>query len=284
GRLPDRESDVQDIHRAPGGKRIGALRALFSLFTLLPVRSGERDLEALWERPYLLPLIGAVFGLTMMGVLYPLSLILPLLVAAPCALFAVHLLNRFLHFDALLDLGDGLVAHGDREMKVRAMRDSGVGAGAMAFGLFFTLVTVASLSSLTDHALILLPFGVEILSRVSMVACAGRGDPREGLGRMIVSRTRFRAVIPSIALSLVLLSPLLLMTQAWGVSSILQVIVGFSVLVMVSVIIGVGMASLSQRSFGAVSGDVMGATNEISRLVLLVTGTVVMDWMVSMPW
>ncbi|MFP4197108.1 MAG: adenosylcobinamide-GDP ribazoletransferase [Methanomassiliicoccales archaeon] len=263
---------------------MGALRALFSLFTLLPVRSGERDLEALWERPYLLPLIGAVFGLTMMGVLYPLSLILPLLVAAPCALFAVHLLNRFLHFDALLDLGDGLVAHGDRGMKVRAMRDSGVGAGAMAFALFFTLMTVTSLSTLPDHALILLPFGMEILSRVSMVACVGLGDPREGLGKMIVSRTRFRAVIPSVALSLALLSPLLLMTQAWSASYIPQTIAAFSVLGMISVIVGGTMASLSQRSFGAVSGDVIGATNEISRLVLLVMGTVVMDWMVSMPW
>ncbi len=66
-------------------------------------------------------------------------------IAAAVAIAGLLLITGVHHFDGLLDLGDGLMAHGDREKRIRALTDRQVGAGGVAAGIAVTLLLFAGL-------------------------------------------------------------------------------------------------------------------------------------------
>jgi adenosylcobinamide-GDP ribazoletransferase len=47
-------------------------------------------------------------------------------------------------------------------------------------------------------------------------------------------------------------------------------------MVLISIVVGYLMARIARRNFGMVNGDVLGATNEIARPMILITMLVVM--------
>lgn len=252
------------------------MRALVSLFTVVPVNSSIADFEDLSRRFWLLPVIGAFFGIVASLSLMVFSELFSLLLSAVLTVLILEAINRFLHFDGLMDLGDGLVAHGDQEKKLGAMKDSSIGAGGVAFALFFTLLSIVAYASLPSHrhfsVLLLAPFAAEVLSRHSMLVCTALGRPRPGLGSTFVANTNYRAILPSLILSIILVMSawtlLLLQTGAEGIFYLGAALISV-LLVIVSSLIGIIIASVAIRSFGCVNGDVIGATNEIARPLLL---------------
>ncbi|NYT11524.1 MAG: adenosylcobinamide-GDP ribazoletransferase [Methanomassiliicoccales archaeon] len=266
------------------------MKALFSLFTVVPVNSSMTDFEDLSRRFWLLPIIGAFFGIIASLALFVSSEVFSLFLSAVLVVFILQALNRFLHFDGLMDLGDGLIAHGDQGKKLGAMKDSSIGAGGVAFALFFTLLSIAALASLPSHhpaqILIIAPFVAEVLSRNAMLVCTSVGKPRPGLGSTFVSNTSRRAIIPSFVLSWALsaVTWYLLVAGSEGAFDLLNstlislppyiwiTLLSF-VIALVSVLVGLVMARIALRSFGCVNGDVIGATNEITRPVVLMTIT-----------
>ncbi|HUV24293.1 MAG TPA: adenosylcobinamide-GDP ribazoletransferase [Methanomassiliicoccales archaeon] len=266
------------------------MKALFSLFTVVPVNSNMADFEDLSRRFWLLPIIGAFFGIIASLALLVSSEVFSLFLSAVLVVFILQAVNRFLHFDGLMDLGDGLVAHGNQEKKLGAMKDSSIGAGGVAFALFFTLLSIAALASLPPHhpahILIIAPFAAEVLSRNAMLVCTSMGKPRPGLGSTFVSNTSRGAIIPSFVISLVLLSVgwYLLVAGSEGAFALLDsTMISLPpyiwttalslILTAVSLLVGWVMARIALRSFGCVNGDVIGATNEITRPVILMAIT-----------
>ncbi|HPT74691.1 MAG TPA: adenosylcobinamide-GDP ribazoletransferase, partial [Methanomassiliicoccaceae archaeon] len=84
------------------------------------------------RRFWTVPVIGLFYGLVAGTLFYALGHVFNGLIVAAIILLAVHGLNRFLHFDGLIDLGDGLIATGTMEKKMSAMKDTRVGAGGVA--------------------------------------------------------------------------------------------------------------------------------------------------------
>jgi adenosylcobinamide-GDP ribazoletransferase len=200
-------------------------------------------------------------------------------VAAVVALLLVHMLNRFLHLDGLSDLGDGLLSGGGPDKKVAAMKDSRSGAGGVAYVLFFELLAVASLSTLAGEEAVLwffAPFAAEVLAKNALVTCAASGRPAEGMAGIFVRNTTEGAVVPSMLLSLLLVLPLgLLLAYVWGCCPYVITTAVLS-MVLVSILVGYIMARVAKRNFGLVNGDVLGATNEIARPMILIIMFVVL--------
>jgi adenosylcobinamide-GDP ribazoletransferase len=228
---------------------------------------------------WLVPIIGAFFGLVAGASFFILNWAIGGFIAAVSALLLVHVLNRFLHIDGLSDLGDGLLSGGGQEKKVAAMKDSRTGAGGVAYVLFFELLYVAALFTLAgeDMALWLFaPFAAEVLAKNALVTCAASGRPAEGLAGIFVRNTTEGAVVPSTALSLLLVLPLgLLLASTWGCCVFKNMTIILS-MVLISIVVGYLMARIARRNFGMVNGDVLGATNEIARPMILITMLVVM--------
>jgi len=104
---------------------MSTLLALLQFTTILPLGKPQ-DFSLFARRSWLYPLAGYVIGgLAAIPVLF----IADHTIAAAGAVALVLLISGAHHFDGLLDLGDGLMAHGDQEKRVRALTDRQVGAG-----------------------------------------------------------------------------------------------------------------------------------------------------------
>ena len=242
------------------------------MFTVIPAKVDGKDVDELSRKFYLIVFVGALYGLLAAGIFHLGQGLLSVAVLAAVVLAVFHLMNRFLHLDGLSDFGDGMVCGGNAERRMAAMKDSKTGAGGVGYALVFTLLSFAALASLTGKAeLLFLPLIAEIMNKNAMVFCAYGGKAREGLGNAFVSNTRGKQAVASLVLSVLLalgLSVLLdLPTAYWGWEMAIWFAVAGG---LVSSIAGLVMSSVAMKNFGAVNGDVMGATNEISRPVVLI--------------
>lgn len=260
---------------------IGAIKAAFSMFTIVPIDVEGEEVMALSKRLYLVVLVGLVLGMLGGGIMYFLTEVYSPFVCAVIVVFLLMGLNRFLHLDGLADMGDGLLVLGDQERKLTVMKDSHIGAGGMAYAMLFTLLSVASLSSISHWFYFLIPFTAEILIKVSMVSCAASGEAREGMGGIFVRNTSGGSVIIALALALVFIAP------AWWLlaPNYLDGLAIIAIIVLVSMVVimtGVVMARVAMKHFGCVNGDILGATNEVSRATIylaLIGALWLVDWL-----
>jgi adenosylcobinamide-GDP ribazoletransferase len=165
-----------------------------------------------------------------------------------------------------------MVCGGDAERRLAAMKDSKTGAGGVGHVMVFSLLSFAALASITGRAeLLFLPLIAEIMNKNAMVFCAFGGKAREGLGNSFVSNTRAKQAIASLMLSALLAFGLVFLvglpTVHWTWYKVLMfVIVGG----LVSAVVGLYVSRVAMKNFGAVNGDVLGATNEICRPAVLI--------------
>lgn len=243
------------------------------MFTLVPIDVEGEDVMALSKKFYLVTLVGLVLGLIGGTVMYFLTEAFSPLVCAVIVVFLLMGLNRFLHLDGVTDMGDGLMVLGDHERKLTVMKDSHIGAGGMAYAMLFTLLAVASLSGVGHDFYFLAPFTAEILMKVSMVVCAASGDAREGMGGIFVKNTDVESVIIAFVMALVFIITAwwFLMPEWLSIANVAWILM---VVIVITLFTGAYVARLAMKHFGCVNGDILGATNEIARpmIVLAITG------------
>jgi adenosylcobinamide-GDP ribazoletransferase len=228
-----------------------SVKALFQWTTVLPL-GAPADFEAFARRSYLYPLAGWLIG----GIVGAVIFFVPdRALAAAFALAGVLLLSGCNHFDGLLDLGDGVMAHGSREKRISALTDRQVGAGGVAFGLIFSLIAFAGLLSAGVPAYAILI--AEVGAKVAMSVVTTFGSPfREGIQSFLHARSK--RYFPF--LSVLLFLPLFLLPMSTRAIAVAMVL---------SVVVPLVLVAISARLFGGVNGDVAGAANEITRAVIL---------------
>lgn len=231
------------------------MRSVLSLLqfaTVLPLGKMQ-DLERFARRSYLYPVAGYVIGLI---AAVPVYFIADRTVAAAVAIAIVIVLSGAHHFDGLLDFGDGLMAHGDKEKRVHALTDRQVGAGGIAAGLVTTLLLFAGLQASVSIASAII-IG-EVCAKFSMAFLTAYGTPfREGMHSYLHQYAH--PYFPFI--SILLCIPLILLpvrTEALLIAGIFMILCPLILL------------SVSNKIFGGVNGDVVGASNEITRAVVIV--------------
>lgn len=258
---------------------MGALKAMFSFFTMLRIDIDESDMRAMDSSFHLVPIVGLFYGAMAFVMLVLLSEFVDSLIAAVTTLFAVSLMNRFLHLDGVMDLGDGLVVSGGRDDHLRALKDSRIGAGGVAFAVFAVLLATTTWSALVAGGLLVIVLVAEVFSRNASVAAAAFGTPGNGMAGESVRKTGPLSLLVAVALSVALTLPFLLYLSYIGDLTYLQTMVVMAVMVLLSVLSGWFMATVAERNFGMVNGDVLGATNELTRPLLAIASLAVFTWM-----
>jgi len=256
-----------------------ALKGMFSFFTMLPINIEMKEMKAMDSNFWLVPVIGFFYGilsLAVYGIIY--ELIGSPLISAITALFSMHVCNRFLHLDGMIDIGDGLTVAGQREDHLRALKDTRIGAGGMATGLFVVLMTVACYSYSPYVVLFLIPVA-EIMARNAQVSAAAFGIPGQGMAGNSVRLTTKEDLIKSSALTAVFsFVSVYAVSLIWDMYIYDGVIIAVIIAFLLSILWGIIMANIAEKNFGMVNGDVLGATNESSRaLILLISLIVVMS-------
>jgi adenosylcobinamide-GDP ribazoletransferase len=270
-----------------------ALKAAFSMFTIVPLEVEGEDVVALSHKLWMITIVGAFYGLLAGAVFTAVGYVTSYLVGGVVAFLLVQWMNRFLHFDGLSDLGDGLVCTGTLDKKLAAMKDSHTGAGGMGYALMFTAMTLAAYASVPLYAVFFMPFAAEVLSRLAMVACASGGrSTKEGLGGIFVRNVTSGAVLVAFIIAFVFTAAAALLpypvpmwtafdsaTLAWFYT----MPVALLLFGMLAVLIGRATARVAMRNFGVVNGDILGATNEMARALLLVVMLVVFWCLGTLP-
>jgi adenosylcobinamide-GDP ribazoletransferase len=237
------------------------VRALLSFFTALPVR--DSSLEAAAARAYLLPLVGLFTG-GPGAALILLSYAMPPGVVATLALGAVLIAAGLHHTDGVLDTGDALMVRGTQERRRAVLKDARVGVGGIGALFFVYAPTLAALAALADdsptRAAIALIAG-EVAARSAMLLILAFGKPAEPGSSSVPFVRALKGPRRVVGASLALLGPLICLVPL-GASAPLAAL---------SALLTAPIALLiARRAFGGIGGDVVGATGELARGVLLV--------------
>jgi adenosylcobinamide-GDP ribazoletransferase len=240
--------------------------ALLQFTTILPVGK-TAPFEAFARRCWMYPLAGYVTGGIAALILFMLPA--PPLVIAALGLGILFLLTGCNHLDGLLDLGDGLMAHGSREVRIRALTDRTIGTGGIAFGLIITLLSFGSLASVQMACVAVII--AEVAGKYAMAVMTIFGKPfHDGLHATLHQQTHPWFIIPST----MLLLPLIFLPVSLG-----SLIGAFFIMV----VIPGTLIILAARLFGGVNGDVTGAAGEITRagvfaIIACTQGPVFFSW------
>jgi adenosylcobinamide-GDP ribazoletransferase len=231
----------------------------------LPERWGETT-EDLGQSLTYFPLVGLLLGAILFGINYCLSFILPGSVVNVLLIIALTIMTGAHHLDGLMDSFDGAVSGKSRERRLKIMADSRVGAFGIIAVILLLLLKYVSLSSLPGirimPALLLMP----MLSRWIMVYSIFTFPyaRNSGMGLAFKQGAKWQRLAIGTAITLII-SIVLLSWQGL-------------VLIMLLWLITFGIASYFNSRLGGLTGDVYGALNEISEVLVLVLITSLLHW------
>lgn len=238
------------------------IKNLIAFLTIIPVGMDPDCLMDAANYMYLFPLVGAFIGL-LSGLFAWLTLqILPSLVMGVLTLGIILTLTGLHHTDGLLDFGDGIMLQGSPQRKIEIMHDQQTGAGGLALGLVTLLTTAFCIAGLGMSVIVQSLIVSEISAKLAMVMTAWAGkSAHKGMNTYFVNamHARFR--------NLRLITALIISV---GIATPLLRIVGFTATI-ASLVVALVMVGISNRHFKGVTGDVMGAVNELARVTSLIT-------------
>jgi len=227
---------------------------LISFFTRLP--GGKVSIEKAAKKSFLLPFLGLLVGL-IVGVfsLFIFKFVHGSLAALLTAV-SFYFITGLNHLDGLSDFADGVYTCGTRERKIKAMRDTNTGVAGITSVLFVILFLVFTFYMINGNIIKILV--AEVSAKTAMLLAIFLGKPmKEGMGKVFIENLNKIAIPFSVLFSLGLSFALL---RYLGLLAVLTSL--FSSLIIVRI---------AHSNFGAVNGDVIGAINELSRVVSLLT-------------
>ena len=191
---------------------------------------------------------------------------LPTLTIGLLAVGAIALGTRAFHLDGLADTADGLTASYDRERSLEVMKSGAAGPAGVAALVVVLGIQAVGLGALAYDRDPMLALVLVCASRVALTITCARGVPAarpDGLGAShagSVSRpVVFAAWLAAGAVSAAAL--------AWAGGTWWHVVIGF---VVAAVAVGL-LALRATRRLGGVTGDIFGASIEVTLAVLLLS-------------
>jgi len=229
--------------------------SVFSFLTIFP--SSGATLESTARCMWLFPVAGIAIGLLAGSIGLGLSEFMDPLLVSLLVVASLAIVTGIHHADGLADFADGLMAKGSREKKLKAMKDASTGsAGIVGIVLYLVglIITISLTGGLDLFRAVLIS---EILAKFSMVLLASLGSSAAaGSNSPFVSLMRDRRRLA--AAFVIMIIPVALIGETTGLA-MLGAAIALTLL----------MLAVSTRSFGGITGDVMGATNELARLASL---------------
>ena len=230
-------------------KEIGSV---FSFLTIFP--SSNATLENIAKYMYLFPVVGIVIGVLIGSLGFGLSFFLDPLLVGLLVVASIAIVTGIHHTDGLADFADGLMVKGTKNRKLQAMKDLSTGsAGIVTIVLYLVglIITISFTSGFDLFRAILIS---EILAKFSMVLMASLGNSASlGSNSPFVEFMKDKKKLS--AAFIIMIIPVILIGETVGL-----------VMLGVSVSLTMFLLALSTRSFGGITGDILGATNEFTRL------------------
>jgi adenosylcobinamide-GDP ribazoletransferase len=209
-------------------------------------------------------LIGLVTGLPG-AILLLAAPVVPPGVAATLALGAVLLAAGLHHADGVLDVGDALMVHGSPDRRREVLQDARVGIGGLG-ALFLvyapTVGALAALSAVSPGRAALALFAGEVAARSAMLLVLVFGEPADLRSSSVPFVRALSGPHRTPAVIVALLAPLPFLLARSALLAPLAILA--------VPLVALGLLRISAAKFGGIGGDVVGATGEVCRAVVLV--------------
>jgi adenosylcobinamide-GDP ribazoletransferase len=230
-----------------------------SFLTRVPTGTGARRAEELARFVPWFPVVGAGVGLAVAAVYAGAGQLLPPLPAAAVAVVAGVCLTGGFHEDGLGDTADAFAGGWDRESTIRILKDPRLGTFGVLAVAASLLLRVAAVAALAPTAALAALPAAHALSRAgavaTMVALPAAGDT--GLGATYVLALSRRRALAGAAAGLAAALALLGLAAAWAAAAV----------ALAAYLLG----RLALRRIGGVTGDVLGAVQQLGEILVLLT-------------
>ena len=228
------------------------ISSVFSFLTIIP--SNNTNLETVAKNMHVFPIIGIAIGLLIGSIGFGLSFFLEPLVVSLLVVSSIAIITGIHHTDGLADFADGLMTRGTKEKKRNAMKDLSTGSAGIVSVVLSIVGVIIALSLTTGYEMFQAILLSEILAKFSMVLMASIGKSAAAGSNspfMQIMKDKKRLAVAGV----ITIIPLVMIGGTTGL-----ILFGASIGVTLFLI------GLSTRSFGGITGDVLGAANELTRL------------------
>lgn len=239
----------------------------FTLLTVIPVPFAGKYTTgggASVFAPLFFPPVGALIGLAMAGVFILADLALPTPLVAALVLATGVALTGAIHIDGLADFTDGVFGGRTVEDRLRIMKLPDVGAFGVAAVVLVLLADWAAVSSLTSTDIWVVLAIAGLVSRTAPLVvmfmtpylpAAGLGQGYRGLSKLAITGAILFAVAMVFAIG------------GWLALSV----------ALAGVLAASAVGLFAARRLGGATGDVYGASIELSFAISLIAAVAVMD-------
>lgn len=239
-------------------KIILGIKFALSYFTLLPVRFDESDdlshPRVLKSMMLSLPFAGvllASLSTIAFAALEPLGWLGALIAAV-----AYMVLYGFIHTEAVIDVADAVHAAHSGKDPYAIIKDPTVGAMGVLYGVSFTLLKIAALSTLLMHHQFLPFIAIALISRLSLLILIRTNEFRSSFVTQLHDNLRVAPLI----LLIIVCSGVGFYALSWN----------FLTLFVTGAFTALLLSYLVKKSLGFMNGDVLGMSLEGVELVLMV--------------
>jgi adenosylcobinamide-GDP ribazoletransferase len=231
------------------------ISSIFSFLTIIP--TGNANLETVAKYMYLFPIVGIAIGLLVGSIGFGLSFFLDPLIVSLLVVASITLITGIHHTDGLADFADGLMTKGTREKKIKAMKDLATGSAGIVAIVLYLVGLIIALSLSSGFQLFLAILLSEIIAKFSMVLMASIGKSAStGSNSPFVELMKNRKKLA--VTTIITLIPLIALGGTTGL-----------IIFAIGTTFTLFLVAISTRSFGGITGDVLGSANELTRLASL---------------
>ncbi|MCX8192128.1 MAG: adenosylcobinamide-GDP ribazoletransferase [Nitrososphaerales archaeon] len=239
---------------------VRGFKSLIAFFTTIPVKSDDKSLIDAANYMPLSPIIGILLGLSSGLFGWFIHFFLPSSIVGVLTLAILLMITGLHHTDGLVDFADGVMCQGTPERKIEAMRNGRTGVAGLSLGFITLMTTSLTIAYIPQHLIVQSMIVAENLAKAGMTFLVWMGrSAAPGINTYFVEMMHknhrlLRLIIPltiSFVVSFALLS--LIGMVAWIAGLITSLVI----------------LKISNRHFKGITGDVCGATNELTRMVSL---------------
>jgi len=234
-------------------KEIGSV---FSFLTIIPATNS--NLETIAKYMYIFPIVGILIGLIIGSFALGISLFLDPMIVALLVVAGLTIITGIHHTDGLADFADGLMTRGSKEKKLKAMKDVSTGTAGIVSIVLYVVGLIIAISLMQGFQLFIAILLSEILAKFAMVLQATLGNSATtGSNSPFVQIMKDKKRL--FLASAITIIPVIILGGTVGA-------IAFAVIITITIFI----VAISTRSFGGITGDVLGATNELARLASII--------------
>lgn len=234
---------------------------MLQFLTRIPVNiSLECKQDNFKKAAFYLPIIGLIVGGIEWTAYYILNIFLPANINAVLVFIMSVLITGALHIDGLGDTCDGFYAFKGKDRIIEIMKDSRIGSYACIAIVVDILLKVSSLTYIIENKLGYIIILAPIIGRLSIIFISLIGKPAKstGSGNLFIGNMSRTIVIFAALLSFV-------------ISIILIGVTNSAIIFLISFIITVLVNKYSESKINGITGDLLGANNELVEIFVLIT-------------